>query len=713
MRRLVGVLLLVPLLAAAQAQPVSVTSPPDRFVTPGEFVTLVFELESLEDVDVLLEVSSSSGWFLVSPPTTLSLEAGVVVQVEVVIEVPRLALAFSTDRVTLRVDGIDPPLERVVELSVTEVVGLDLQVPREAAITEEGLLATVINVGNSAEAGVLALLRDGEVLEQHPFLLAPATRQPFRFELTEEGPHTLLLTSERGIEVERTVRVFRFGTPAPEPFRLSAQLSAGIDLEGDWGTSLTVRGALSDFSALDLRVDTPTWRRSYAQVTLDRGTVRIGAAGPAPFRLDLPRDLGVSVIYEDDAIGVASTIGASAGDDLAINLAASLTTPNTTIAAGAGLRNGAPQAALRAGYTADGLTLALSGRYRDESLTADLRADIRAPGTLSTLRAQARDVLRPRSRLEFSARHRSGPSTIYGDLTVPIGERASWGGRAGTIEDLETTLPGSLRLELQAGSRESFARLTHAIALADGWRTTNTLGVRLDTKGFGFTLGSGWTWRGAGSFSLDSLFTYYPTPELLEGRVRTRVQVAVDPLSLAFTGTWNLTNDNLSAAATLGWGEGPWDAGIEGSLRYAYGSASQPWTTSIEFFASYAFDITVLPEVVDAAGGRRLGTLTGTVLAEGEPVSGVVVAVGPYRAQTDERGRFVLELAPGTYDVRIDLSTIPSGLQPLDRVETQVEIGVRTTSDVAFRLERAVVISELTLDDVVVQADDWRSLARP
>ena len=108
------------------------------------------------------------------------------------------------------------------------------------------------------------------------------------------------------------------------------------------------------------------------------------------------------------------------------------------------------------------------------------------------------------------------------------------------------------------------------------WRSTNTLGVRLDTKGFGFTLASGWTWRGAGSLSLDSRFSYYPTPELLEGQVRTRFQIAVDPLSLALTGTWNVTNENLSAVATLGWSEGPWDAGIEASVRYAYGSASQP-----------------------------------------------------------------------------------------------------------------------------------------
>ena len=117
--------------------------------------------------------------------------------------------------------------------------------------------------------------------------------------------------------------------------------------------------------------------------------------------------------------------------------------------------------------------------------------------------------------------------------------------------------------------------------------------------------------------------------------------------------------------------------------------------------------------MVDAAGGRRLGTLNGTVLAEGEPVPGVVAAVGPYRAQTDERGRFVRELAPGTYEVRIDLSTIPSGLRLLDRVETQVEIGVRTSSDVVFRLERATVIGELKLDDVVVQANDGTAWARP
>ena len=695
--RAIALLLLVAVvvstLAVAHAQPLTVTTPPDRFVQSGETVTLAFELEADQDARVLLEATSSSGWFIVPPPAALDLEAGVPVAVEVTVEVPRDALAFSLDRVTLRINGVEPTIERVVELSVVDVVEVVLQAPSEAAI-EAGLVATVVNLGNSPERGTLELLRDGELLERQFFLLAAFERRALSFDLSDEGPHTLQLTTERGVEASRTVRVFRFGRPAPEPFRLTTQLSGGVDIDGDWDGRLSVRGALSDFSAVDVRVDVPNWRSSYTEVQVEDGTVRLGAAGSAPFRLDLPRDLGLSVVYERDGVGVAGALATTADERLAGHAAVSWTLPDLTLAAGVGGRDGAPLAALRARYSGTGYALSLSGRYRNERINADVSADIRAAGTTSTLRLQARDVLQPRSRLEFSVRHRDGPTSIYGDVTVPVGDTASWSGRAGITQSLSSDLPGDLQLDVQAGSRESFARLTHRIPLGAQWRANNALGVRYDTKGFGVTLDTGWTWRGAGSFSLDSRLTYYLEPGQLEGTVRSRVQVAVDAVSLALGGTWNLTNENLNLTASIGWGDGPLDIGIDASARYRYGTDTPQWSAELSLSAIITFDITVPETTAEAAGGRRLGTLAGSVLADGRALAGVVLEVGPYRVQTDERGRYTLNLPPGTYDVRVDVGTLPSGFRLVDRTEASVDVGLRTTTEITFRAEREPALSQ-------------------
>ena len=689
---LVPVALVLSLLAFSHAQALEVTPPPDRFVAPGETVTLAFDIKADDDVEVQLDASSRNGWFLVAPPRDLDLEADVPALVEVTVEVPRDASAFTVDRITLRIDGVEPPVERVVELSVIDVVDATLQAPTEAAI-DAGLDATVINLGNSPERGALELLFDGELIERQFFLLSPFERRTLRFELRDEGPHTLVLTTERGVEVTRTVRVFRFGAPAPEPFLLTTQLSGGIDLEGDWDGRLSARGALSDFSAVDVRIDAPDWRTSYAEVRVDQGTVRIGAAGAAPFRLDLPRDLGLTVAYQLDDVGVAGAV-ATVNDRLAGYAAASWTLPDLTVAAGVGGREGAPLAALRATYAGTDYGLAFSGRYRDESITADLSSDIRAADTTSTLRLQARDLLRPRARLDFSVRHRAGPSTIYGEVTAPIGESASWSGRAGITQGLAPDLPGDWQLDVEAGSRASFARLTHRIPLGAEWRTSNALGVRYDTEGFGLTYDTTWAWRGAGSFSLDSRLTYYPEPGDLDGSIRSRFQIAVDAVSLAVGGTWNLTNETLNLTATLDWGEGPLDIGLDASARYRYGTDPPQWSAELGLSATVTFDIAIPEDAVDAAGGRRLGTLEGSVLADGLALSGVILEVGPFRVQTDARGRFSIDLPPGTYDVRVDTATLPSGYRLVDRPDTTVEVTVRTTTDVTFRATREAVISQ-------------------
>ena len=686
MRRIVASLAVVLALATAQAQELTVLTPTDRFVRPGETVALAFEVVSPVAVEVTADASSSSGWEISVAPASVTLEPDVPAVVTVTVEVPADAPAFTSERVTLRVRGVEPVIELSVELTVLEIVDLRLEAPPQAPLGVEGLRAIVINAGNSTRNVTVELRRDDALLASRAWTLAAGGRVELRFGLAEEGDHTLLLLSPRVPTIQRTVRAIRFGAPEPAPFVLAGSLTGSYGLEGDWETSARVRGRLSDFSSVDVLAAAPNWRRSYAQVNLEYASVRIGAGGAAPFRLDLPRDLGLAASYERDGVGVGGMVGVTADDDLSAYAAASWTASDYAIAAGGGLRADEPVAALRSTYARNGLALTLTGRYQQARLNARLTADIREQQTTTNLRAEARDLLTNNSRLEFEVRHRTGPTAVYGVVTAPLGERASWAWRAGLTQDIAADVPGNLQLALQAGSNESFARVSHRVTLADAWRATNVLGVRYDRSGFGLTLDSGWTYAALEEFSLATRFAYYPGPGTLDGQVRAKLQVVEDPVSLALEGNWNLTSGTLGASAALGLFEGPWAFDVDGSALYAYTRETDPWTFELGVSLSYAFDVMVPDDVVEATGGRRLGTLVGTVLADDAPLAGVVLSVGRFRAITDEEGRFELELAPGTYRVSVDRVSVPSGYRVEEPTQVSVEVVLRETQEVAFVL---------------------------
>ena len=76
---------------------------------------------------------------------------------------------------------------------------------------------------------------------------------------------------------------------------------------------------------------------------------------------------------------------------------------------------------------------------------------------------------------------------------------------------------------------------------------------------------------------------------------------------------WNVTSKTLGASAALGHFEGPWSFDIDGSTRYAYTRQTDPLTFDVGVSLGYAFDVPFSETVVEGTGGRRLGTLVGTV----------------------------------------------------------------------------------------------------
>jgi hypothetical protein len=451
-------------------------------VRPGDTLTLTFELVSPEAVEVDLEASTVERWTVSVEPTSVSLEADAVATVTVTVEVPADAAAFASERLTLRVGGVDPAVETTTQLNVLEVVDLRLEAPAQAPIGLDGLRAFRRQRRQQrARRRARTPARD-EVLASQASTLIAGDRVEFRFDLADEGDHTLVLRTAGAANVERTVRALRFGTPRTRAVRVGRRADGFGRARRRLGDDAHLRGRLSDFSTLNVLAAAPDWRRSFVDLTLEHGTVRVGAGGAAPFRLDLPKDLGLAATYERDGFGVGGMVAATSSDELSVYAAASYAAPTYSVAAGGGVRAGSPVAAISSGYTADGLVMALSGKYQDEKLGAKLTATIREEQTTTNLRVEARDFLTDRSRLDFEVPLPHRPTAVYGNVTAPLGERAAWAWRTGLTYDLTVDLPGNLQLALQAGDSESFARASHRITLGDEWRTTNVLGVRYDTR---------------------------------------------------------------------------------------------------------------------------------------------------------------------------------------------------------------------------------------
>lgn len=686
MERLLGVLACMSLLALAHAQSVVVRAPTDQIVTPGERLTLSFEVAASESVALDLIVLSELGWRVDAPPERVLVEPAELTRVDLEIEVPTDAAAFALERVTLRLvsEGVDATGR--VELSVREVFDLRLEAPTQAGIGAASLRVTITNAGNSLRSPFVELLlaTDERLLATRALTLARGESATVTFDLVLEGAHLLRLRGDRGVEAERSLRVARFGTPPAPPFALRAHLSAGYDVSAGPFASAQLRGPLSDFSSVDVLVDAPQWRRSYAEVRFETGSVRIGATGAPPFQLDLPREVGALVSYASDGVAVAGMIGVTSHDRLAAYGAASYSAGGVSVAFGGGVREDDPLASLVAGYRDDGTSLTLSARYRQERLDARVSGERRDASAATSLRLELLDGLTSRARIDSEARYRSGPTAAYALATTPVGGSATWDWRAGLTHVLDTEAPGELELALQRGLRESFGRVTYRPELPGGWSSSTTTGVRYDTIGFGISLDTQWGWSGGQSVALDQRTTYYPGAARLDSVTRVRLSLSRAPLGVDLMGAWNSTSRTVNIDAGLSLADTAWRFDVDAGARYAYGSSSDPWSYSGSISLSYGFDVTVPEGLSLATGGRNVGTLIGIVSVDGAPLADVVASVGRFRAITDGAGRFELQLAPGSYRVTLDATTLPLGITFDDGATLEVEVVLGETREVIF-----------------------------
>jgi hypothetical protein len=698
LRALVLAYLLVAL-AGARAQGVEVAVPPDRFAGPGEFVTLVYRLTSAEPLEVEIEAETERGWPVLRQPGTVRLEQGRSTPVVVTVEVPVDATALSEERVRLLVTTPSGPLERAVRLTVTERIDLDLQAPREVTLGVEGLRVIATNRGNAADDVVIELRRGADVLGRHALTLEPGAREEIAFALRDDGSHTVVLRSARGAEVRRSVSVLRFGTPDPEPFALAADLTFGADTGGNWRSTFAVKGALSDFAALDARVDAPAWRRSFAELSLAGGSLRIGGGWRDPFGLGLPAVFGVAGALRRDGWGLAAAVGHVADDRFAGVVAASWGRPAVTLAGGAGVAEGEPLLTLRVGHVGEDLRVAATVGHARGALEAGVEVEVRDDRGAGDLELTASGLVAGAGRVDLRARYRSGGETLYGDASWSLDGTVPWGGRVGTNVALVSPLPGELRLGLQAGSSESFGQVIHRADLAEGWRAANGVGLRWDAAGFGVTLDSSWSRLAATYLIADARLTYRPATAVVEGRIGARARLDADAWSLGASGGWDLGR-SVDASVGVGWRDGPWRVEAEASLSHVLGGApDERWSVRASLAGGYAWGLPVGPGVVEASGGRRLGALEGRVSIDGEGLPGVVVEVGRYRVVTDGAGTFRLELPPGRYRWSVVVASVPITVRLLSEALGEAEVRLREVTGVDVLAARTTVLTGRVLED--------------
>jgi hypothetical protein len=700
-------LCLLALSASALAQQLRIDAPAGRWVAPGEFVTLVFRIDGPEGLALDGEVTSALDWRVLRQPGSFELDGGTAEPLAITLAVPSDAEATLTDTVTLRLSSDSGDATASTALTVGEVIDLELQVPDTVLLDSAGITAVAPNRGNVPAEADLLLLQQGSEVARTSLTLMPGVAEIVALPLDDEGFYELrLVAGER--RVSRTVRALRFGVPPPAPLALRADIGASLDSSGRWNVNLTLEGALSDFVAVDARLDSDL-ERSFLTLSDEeqRQTLHLGGDPPSPFRLRLPTTPGLVIVSEQEPWGTAFAGGWSLDSGPAAYAAFRYGEDGAEVAAAAGYAERAPLAAARGRFDLPASTFAvtLDGiiGYRATQLDASAGVDARrlSDRARAGLDLLLRDALGDRARFEVRARASDRLTNLYGDVVVAIGPDSEGSWRVGGDLELPTGLPGQLRGLLQVGAPSSFAVARYAIDLGSGWRSQSSLGVLGDRDGFGLSAASLWlVGSGPGNGAqLGFDLTYRPASGRVDGRVDGRYQTEIDALALLASAGWDLTEQALAIGASAAWRGGDWQVQLDLDGGYLYSGETDPLRIEVGLQGSYGIDLGPSPALTDLAGGRDLGRLEGRLEADGFPVAGAVIAVGRFRLRTDDDGRFEADLEPGVYRLRLDVATLPIEVRPAGAAEQTVEVRLRETIEVAFPLQRTVSVQGRVLVD--------------
>ena len=686
-------------LALAQ---LSVQAPPERFVAPGEFVTLVFRISAEAELELEGEASSEQNWTILRQPGSVALAPGRAKPVAVTVTVPEDAAAFSTDTVTLELAGEGIDASAAVTLTVNESRDLDLIVPNEVVLSDEGFVVIVDNQGNVAEEVTLELSKTGETVEVRELQVEAKERLEQTFFVEEAGSYLLILTGESA-NLTKSLSIIQFGVPPPEPLLLGGEVSLGVSTDGSWGTDVALEGPLSDFALLEARLSAPDWRRSFAEVETETFTARVGNGYRTPFRLRFPADFGLAGSYTTAPWTVAGAAGWVRANEFSGYALGNYEDDITLASVGLGLRSGRLLAGAHLGVEQARTRIRSDLLLREGVLNASLNASgetlLEGTEAYREVTVALNSLFEEGAGVQVQAGYVVNDLSVSGDASLPLSEQADLDFSVSVSDLIATSLPGQLGFGVQAGFRSSFANLRYYTALDSRWRTSNQLGVVLNDSGFGVTLNTFVSQTGDDFVGFDAQLTYYPGLGSVQGRVGARAQASFDAVELYGNGGWDLTEQSVGLTGGAVWRSGAWRVSGDTDLSYSYAADTQPLSFSLSVEGSYLFTLPVPERISDFTGGRRVGTLIGEVKAGDIPIPGVEVRVGRYRILTGEDGTFEVELPPESYEVRLDIATLPVTYRLQTAAETTTTVVLQEKTTLTFEAVETAALRGRVLQD--------------
>lgn len=706
-----GLLMLVTLLALAavglaRAQSLVVEAPPGRLAQPGDYVTLVFQVRSSADLTVALDTTAPAGWQLLGPASTVALHAGVSEPVAITVAVPADASASIPAEVTLTAVGGGQQTAASTRIDVAPRLELRLVTPKQVAVGDT-LTATVQNAGNVPATATLTVTVDQQVVGSTTVTAQPGKSADATFPVRREAQYKVTLSRSGTVLAVRFVDTVVHGAPTPSTFTLSGAAHASLDNNLSWQGSVDLKGALSDYTNLDLRLQADRPLASHVRLRSSLFGVSVGDFWSDPLGLSTMDGFGVSALWTPGRVALEGDASWLQSDQFAGRLQVGYrrTLENVSLVGSIGMRAGHLTAAGTMRGAVEGGHAQFGVSYDGQRMAASY--DMSASDATGSYRAEASalDIFTPYGRFTASVSYRSGRTSIFAGGTAPLGDEAAGQAQVGASTRVSVIGHGSLDGAVTLGEPESRAVLTYGTDLRQTFRPSLTAGVvyRTDGPGWGVTTdarldvgraGKAEGWTG----SLEARGQYYPSTDMLRGRVSARVLGNEPPLTLFASSGWALDTGSVGVGTGAIYSNGPWTLQANAGVTYAPGSIGA-WSGQLQLQGRYAFDVAVPEGLVQAAGGRRLGTLEVQVLADGRPLDGVGLTIGRYLLDTGADGVATIHLPPGNVAVSVDLSKLAANLQ-LDGSGTRtVAVNEGTTTSVHFALRRTAAVRGHVLVD--------------
>lgn len=680
----------------AFAQDVTITSPESKEVTPGDFVTLVFRLETSQTTTLEAAATSALGWEILRQPGTIELTANKSKPIALTITVPNNATAGTAETITLNV-GDEESVS--VNLTVRENRVLELQTPIDLILGKDVLTVLLSNKGNVADEVTLELLSTGVLEEQRILTLEPLSEQEEIFELEREGLYIVKLTNTTGLELTRAVNVIRFGVPEPEPFALVGEADAALDVQLSWGTSLALGGSLSDDWVFDSYLEAPRWRRSFASLDSETWGVRVGYSdAPRPFFNNFPQPFGVSGRYSEESASLIGAFGWLGGSRWAGYVAPALELDGAIVSVGTGLSAG--QVIAGASYFfkypngATNITLSyLPGGFNVEANVEAFNIPGRLVARTGLIHLGGRDA-----NFGVQADYSLDSFVAYAGATLPLGPDAFGDYSLGISNNIPADVPGQLGFGVQLSSLSRGASLRYSTPLGNGWQTNNQLGAFFDKDGFGVLLDTHWTADQQNYLSIDGQLIIRGNKPLA-GTLAARMEIPFEVVRAYGETEWNIGESNVGVSAGAVWQNEVASLEAFGGLNYNYAGDVTPFSADLALRGTYLFTLQVPEPLTESFGGRNLGRLSGVVRAGDLPVPDIQLEIDRYTLVTDETGAFTADLPPGEYEVKLNSSTLPITIRLISKDEATITLERGVETSLVFEAAATAAITGRVLED--------------